>query len=117
MTEPSPEERAAKVTEGLNGLQLAFTYTGPLSTTPPFDSLSVGKDGVHLFREAIAATIRDAVLRERERCALLAEEVEGQFWAEYKTGNGPGRPDQYTQGLSDGAGVVASRIREVAKPK
>lgn len=61
--------------------------------------------------------VETAVVAERERCAKICEEIEQDMWRAYKGLRpwdplNPLRGDAHTQGVSDGAGQCADKIRQ-----
>lgn len=56
----------------------------------------------------------DGVAAERERCAMLADELAARKWAAYKTGSVMDRANPHTEGQADGAEMVADSIRNGA---
>jgi hypothetical protein len=58
-----------------------------------------------------ARRVAEAVAAERKACETICEGVHGENWRDFKRGNGPGRGNPHTEGLADGAGECADRIR------
>jgi len=61
---------------------------------------------------------QEAVKQERERCALICEEIETKYWAAFKGKTVPidreALYNSHTEGVSDGAGQCGSAIRSRA---
>lgn len=64
---------------------------------------------------AMTKAVQLARADEREKCAKVCEQIELGSWAEYKTGNGPGRACEHVEGISDGAAQCAAAIRAGGK--
>ena len=62
----------------------------------------------------LAAEIRR---EENEACAQLCDDEALEAWKAYKTGRGPGRANPRTDGMSDGAEILAGKIRARMEPK
>ena len=56
----------------------------------------------------LAAEIRR---EENEACAKVCDDEALEAWKAYKIGHGPGRADPRTEGMSDGAEILAEKIR------
>ena len=58
-----------------------------------------------------------AIEREvAEACARICDDICAKAWADYKSGHSNDRAHPRTEGISDGAGLCGTRIREACKP-
>ena len=74
-------------------------------TPPGFDSAVLRQLAAEIRRE------------ENEACAQLCDDEALEAWKAYKTGRGPGRANPRTDGMSDGAEILAGKIRARMEPK
>lgn len=71
-----------------------------------------GREGLAgLVRDAIEAGAADDVQAERDRCAKIAGDLSADLWKRYKTGRGPERANDITQGGSIAAEQIEQLIR------
>lgn len=61
--------------------------------------------------DIIESALREAEHIGMERAAARCDEYAQEMWRAYKTGNGPQRASEHTQGQSDGAENCSRAIR------
>lgn len=86
--------------------RLVYTSLCPSGEKTPHLASPEYQGGEPLYT---ADQLAAAMANERERCAMICEELESNYWREYKAR--PERSSQYNNGLSDGAGECAIAIR------